>query len=64
MGRFSVTRWRVVIPRLGLRSMIGWLWVMHHMMIGMVVFNVMVVMTMVHHMSHVWILLHVVQWHM
>ena len=64
MGRFSVTRWRVVIPRLGLRSMIGWLWVMHHMMIGMVVFNVMVVMTMVHHMSHMWILLHVVQWHM
>ena len=64
MGRFSVTRRRVVIPRLGLRSMIRWLWVMRHMMIGMVVVNVMMVMTMVHHMSHMWILLHVVQWHM
>jgi hypothetical protein len=59
MGWFSITRRRVVIPRLGLRSMIRWLWVMLHMVV-----NVMVFVTMVHHMSHMWILLHVVQWHM
>ena len=28
------------------------------------VVNSMVVMTMMHHVSHMWILLHVVQWHM
>ena len=27
------------------------------------VVNSMVVMTMMHHMSHMWILLHVIQWH-
>ena len=57
MSWFSISCRRVVVRWLW--SMISRFWMMLHVMV-----NVMVTMvTIVHHMSHVWILFHVVEWH-
>ena len=57
MGWFSITCRRIV----GSRSMVD-LMVDRDIMVNRVV-DIMVVMTMMHHVSHMWILLHVIQWH-
>ena len=60
--RFMVSWLRLVVS--WLRLVIGWLW----LMVGGFGFNIIVdwmskMMAMMHHVSHVWILLHVVAGH-
>ena len=70
MGWFSITCRRVVGSlRVVYRDMVNIMVnrvvnrVMHRNLMVNRLVDSMVVMTMMHHMSHMWILLHVIQWH-
>ena len=67
MAWFSISCWRVVCSLRVVDIMVNRV-MYRDIMVSRVVdrdimVNSMVVVTMMHHMSHMWILLHVIQWH-
>ena len=77
MAWFSISCWRVVcslrvvdimVSRVMYRDIMvsrvmNWDIMVNRVVDRDIMVNSMVVVTMMHHMSHMWILLHVIQWH-
>ena len=67
MAWFSISCWRVVCSLRVVDIMVNRVMnrdtMVNRVMNWDIMVNSMVVMTMMHHMSHMWILLHVIQWH-